>query len=283
MVLVLLILLAVIIVISKAIRIVREYVRLVVFRLGRLIGAKGPGLVLLIPFIDSAVKVDLREFMLDIPPQTCFTKDNAPVDIDLFIYLKVFDPIKSVIEVKDFVNASIGITITTLRAVVGDLSLDDVLARRDYINNVLRTKLDEITDRWGIKVTAVEIKEIRPPRDVQEAMVKQMVAERTKRAMILEATGRKQAVILEAEGRKEALIREAEGEKIARLRRAEGYALALEQINNIAVKIGSNTLYLQYLDTLKKVGESSSTKIVLPLELTTDLLKVARRFLGETE
>ena len=283
MVLVLLILLAVIIVISRAIRIVREYVRLVVFRLGRLIGAKGPGLVLLIPFIDSAVKVDLREFMLDIPPQTCFTKDNAPVDIDLFIYLKVFDPIKSVIEVKDFVNASIGITITTLRAVVGDLSLDDVLARRDYINNVLRTKLDEITDRWGIKVTAVEIKEIRPPRDVQEAMVKQMAAERTKRAMILEATGRKQAVILEAEGRKEALIREAEGEKIARLRRAEGYALALEQINNIAVKIGSNTLYLQYLDTLKKVGESSSTKIVLPLELTTDLLKVARRFLGETE
>jgi len=283
MVLVLLILLAVIIVISRAIRIVREYVRLVVFRLGRLIGAKGPGLVLLIPFIDSAVKVDLREFMLDIPPQTCFTKDNAPVDIDLFIYLKVFDPIKSVIEVKDFVNASIGITITTLRAVVGDLSLDDVLARRDYINNVLRTKLDEITDRWGIKVTAVEIKEIRPPRDVQEAMVKQMAAERTKRAMILEATGRKQAVILEAEGRKEALIREAEGEKIARLRRAEGYALALEQINNIAVKIGSNTLYLQYLDTLRKVGESSSTKIVLPLELTTDLLKVARRFLGETE
>jgi len=283
MVFVSLIFLAIIIVISRAIRIVREYARLVVFRLGRLIGAKGPGLVLLIPFIDTAKNVDLREFMLDIPPQTCFTRDNAPVNIDLFIYLKVFDPIKSVIEVKDFINASIGITITTLRAVIGDLSLDDVLAKRDHINNLLRTKLDEITDRWGIKVTAVEIKEIKPPRDVQEAMVKQMAAERTKRAMILEASGRKQAVILEAEGHKEALIREAEGEKLARLLRAEGYALALEKINDIAMKIGSNTLYLQYLDMLRKLGESSSTKIVLPLELTTDFLKVAKRFLGEIE
>ncbi len=283
MIFVSLVFLVIAIVLSRAIRIVREYVRLVVFRLGRLIGARGPGLVLLIPFIDTAKGVDLREFMLDIPPQTCFTKDNAPVDIDLFIYLKVFDPIKSVIEVKDFVNASIGITITTLRAVIGDLSLDDVLAKRDHINNLLRTKLDEITDRWGIKVTAVEIKEIRPPRDVQDAMIKQMAAERTKRAMILEASGRKQAVILEAEGHKEALIREAEGEKLARLRRAEGYAMALEKINNIAMKVGSNTIYLQYLDALRKIGESGSTKIILPLELTTDILRVAQRFIAETE
>ena len=211
--LILLVVLVIAVVISRAVRIVREYARLIVFRLGRLIGARGPGLVLLVPFIDTAKRVDLREFMLDIPPQTCFTRDNAPVDIDLFVYLKVFDPVKSVIEVKDFVNASIGVTITTLRAVIGDLVLDDVLAKRDQINNLLRTKLDEITDRWGIKVTAVEIKEIRPPRDVQEAMVKQMAAERTRRAMILEASGKKQAVILEAEGHKEALIKEAEGEK----------------------------------------------------------------------
>lgn len=267
------------VIISRAIRIVREYARLIVFRLGRLIGAKGPGLVLLIPFIDTARKVDLREFMLDIPPQTCFTRDNAPVDIDLFVYLKVFNPIKAVIEVKDFVNASIGVTITTLRAVIGDLVLDDVLAKRDQINNILRTKLDEITDRWGIKVTAVEIKEIRPPRDVQEAMIKQMAAERTRRAMILEASGKKQSVILEAEGRKEALVREAEGERLARLRRAEGYAMALEKINEVAAKVGSNTLYLQYLDTLRKVGESTSTKIVIPLELSTDILKVAKKFI----
>ncbi len=283
MVFTLLVFLAIITVVSRAIRIVREYMRLVVFRLGRLVGAKGPGLVLLIPFIDTAKMVDLREFMLDIPPQTCFTKDNAPVDIDLFVYLKVFDPIKSVTAVKNFVNASIGITITTLRAVIGGMTLDDVLAKRDEINNTLRTKLDDITDRWGIKVTAVEIKEIRPPSDVQEAMVKQMAAERTKRAMILEASGKKQAVILQAEGRKEALIREAEGERIARLRRAEGYAMAIEKIDEIASKVSSNTLYIQYLDTLGKVGESASTKIVLPLELTTDMLKVAKRFIGETE
>jgi len=280
MIFVLLIILAIATILARAIRIVREYMRLVVFRLGRLIGAKGPGLVILVPFIDSAKTVDLREFMLDIPPQTCFTRDNAPVDIDLFIYLKVFDPIKSVTEVKDFVNASIGITITTLRAVIGSMSLDDVLAKRDEINNILRAKLDDITDRWGIKVTAVEIKEIRPPSDVQDAMVKQMAAERTKRAMILEASGRKQAVILEAEGRKEALVREAEGERLARLRRAEGYAMALEKIDEVAAKIGSNTLYLQYLNTLDKVGEAPSTKIVLPLELTTDMLEVAKRFLG---
>lgn len=280
MIFVLLLILALATILARAIRIVREYMRLVVFRLGRLIGAKGPGLVILIPFIDSAKTVDLREFMLDIPPQTCFTRDNAPVDIDLFIYLKVFDPIKSVTEVKDFVNASIGITITTLRAVIGSMSLDDVLAKRDEINNILRAKLDDITDRWGIKVTAVEIKEIRPPSDVQDAMVKQMAAERTKRAMILEASGRKQAVILEAEGRKEALVREAEGERLARLRRAEGYAMALEKIDEVAAKIGSNTLYLQYLNTLDKVGEAPSTKIVLPLELTTDMLEVAKRFLG---
>ncbi|RLG89557.1 MAG: SPFH/Band 7/PHB domain protein [Thermoprotei archaeon] len=277
--LILLVVLVIAVVISRAVRIVREYARLIVFRLGRLIGARGPGLVLLVPFIDTAKRVDLREFMLDIPPQTCFTRDNAPVDIDLFVYLKVFDPVKSVIEVKDFVNASIGVTITTLRAVIGDLVLDDVLAKRDQINNLLRTKLDEITDRWGIKVTAVEIKEIRPPRDVQEAMVKQMAAERTRRAMILEASGKKQAVILEAEGHKEALIKEAEGEKIARLRKAEGYAMALEKINEAAAKIGSNTLYLQYLDALKRVGESTSTKIVIPLELSTDILKVAKKFI----
>jgi len=281
MIFILLVLLAVASIASRAIRIVREYMRLVVFRLGRLIGAKGPGLVVLIPFIDTARIVDLREFMLDIPPQTCFTRDNAPVDIDLLIYLKVFDPIKTVTEVKDFSSASIGITITTLRAVIGDLTLDDVLAKRDQINNILRTKLDDVTDRWGIKVTSVEIKEIKPPGDVQEAMVKQMAAERVKRAMILEASGKKQSVILEAEGRKEALVREAEGEKVARIRIAEGYALALEKVNEIAAKVDPNTLYLQYLDTLGKVGESSSTKIVLPLELTTDMLKVAKRFIGE--
>jgi len=130
-------------------KIVPEYKRLVVFRLGKIIGIKGPGLVFLVPIIDSGTWIDLREMVLDIPPQTCITKDNAPVNIDLLIYMKVFDPELAVKSVQNFVMASTGIAVTTLRAIVGDLLLDDVLARRDYINQTLRAKLDEVTDRWG--------------------------------------------------------------------------------------------------------------------------------------
>src|SRR3972149_5921258 len=146
-------------ILTSAIKVVREYQRLVVFRLGRSVGKKGPGLVFLIPIVDKAVWVDLREFFLEIPSQTCITKDNAPINIDFLIYFKVFDPELSVIQVPDFAGAARGIATTTLRAVVGDISLDDVLAKREQINQALRGKLDEVTNRWGIKVTAVEIRE----------------------------------------------------------------------------------------------------------------------------
>ena len=261
-------------IIARSIRIVPEYERLVIFRLGRMIGVRGPGLVILVPIIDSGIKVDLREFVIDIPPQTCITKDNAPVDIDLLVYLKVFDPALAVTSVSNYVAASTGIAMTTLRAVVGDLLLDDVLAKREYINSTLRAKLDEVTDRWGIKVTSVEIKEIKPPRDVQEAMIKQMAAERNRRAMILEAEGKKQSAILEAEGYREAQIRRAEGDRQAAILRAEGVARSLELINETASKVGINTLFLQYLETLSKVAESPATKIVLPMELVTGLTRV---------
>ncbi len=261
-------------ILARSIRIVPEYERLVVFRLGRLIGVKGPGLVIMVPIIDTAVKVDLREFVIDIPPQTCITKDNAPVDIDLLVYLKVFDPEKAVLSVSNYVSASTGIAVTTLRAIVGDLLLDDVLAKREYINSTLRAKLDEVTDRWGIKVNSVEIKEIKPPRDVQDAMIRQMSAERTRRAMILEAEGKKQAAILEAEGYKESQIRKAEGDKQAEILRAEGVSRSLELINNAAAKVGSNTLYLQYLEALKEIARSQSTKIVVPLELMAGVTRL---------
>jgi regulator of protease activity HflC (stomatin/prohibitin superfamily) len=263
-------------ILARCIRIVPEYERLVVFRLGRMIGVRGPGLVLLAPLIDSAVKVDLREFVIDIPPQTCITKDNAPVDIDLLVYLKVFDPALAVTSVSNYVTASTGIAMTTLRAVVGDLPLDDVLAKREYINSTLRAKLDEVTDRWGIKVTSVEIKEIKPPRDVQEAMIKQMAAERNRRAMILEADGKKQAAILEAEGYRESQIKRAEGDKQAEILRAEGVAKSLELINEAASKLGTNTLFLKYLETLGKIAESPATKIVVPMELVSGVLQVVR-------
>ena len=276
LVILLVVVLIVVSIVARCIRIVPEYERLVVFRLGRMIGVRGPGLVLLAPIIDSAVKVDLREFVIDIPPQTCITKDNAPVDIDLLVYLKVFDPALSVTSVSNYVTASTGIAMTTLRAVVGDLPLDDVLARREYINSTLRAKLDEITDRWGIKVTSVEIKEIKPPRDVQEAMIKQMAAERNRRAMILEAEGKKQAAILESEGYRESQIKKAEGDRQAEILRAEGIARSLELINEAASKLGDNTLFLRYLETLSKIAESPATKIVVPMELVSGILQIVR-------
>ncbi|NOZ28002.1 MAG: SPFH/Band 7/PHB domain protein [Chloroflexi bacterium] len=251
-----------------SVKIVREYQRLVVFRLGRCIGERGPGLVLLIPFVDRPVWVDLREVYLEVPKQTCITKDNAPIDIDFLIYWKVIDPTASVVQVGDFAGASQGIATTTLRAVIGDISLDDVLAKREDINQVLRVKLDEVTERWGVKVTSVEIREITPPREVQTAMNRQLAAERERRAMVTEAEGKREAAIRVAEGQKQAAILEAEGNRQAAILQAEGFALALEKIYNIARTIDDKTMNLQYLETLKAIGVSPATKFVLPMEFT---------------
>jgi len=254
---------------AAAIKIVPEYKRIVVLRLGKCIGARGPGLVLLIPLVDRVIWQDLREFVFDVEAQTCITKDNAPVAIDLLIYLKVMDAVPSVVEVENYRNAAQGIAKTTLRAVVGDLPLDDVLAKRDEINQVLRIKMDDVTNRWGIKVTMVEIREIQPPRDVQDAMTRQMAAERNRRALVTEADGKREAAIKVAEGEKQAAILKAEGERQARILTAEGYALALEKIEAAAGAIGSNSMSLQYLDALRAVGISPATKFVLPMEFTT--------------
>jgi regulator of protease activity HflC (stomatin/prohibitin superfamily) len=254
--------------IASTIKIIREYERLVVFRLGRLIGARGPGVVFIFPFINRVNKVDLRERYLEVPHQTCITKDNAPVDIDFLIYNKVTEATQSIVQVQNFEGASIGIATTTLRAVVGDIPLDELLAKREQINQILRSKLDEVTERWGIKVTNVEIREITPPKDVQEAMVRQMSAERTRRATVTEADGKREASILVAEGEKKSNILRAEGDKQAQILRAEGYAGALSQIFGAAKGIDSKTMVLQYLDTLKALGASPSTKYIFPMEFT---------------
>ncbi len=240
----------------SAIRIVPEFKRLVILRLGRFMGVRGPGIVFRIPIIDQLLWVDLRESYFDVPHQTCITRDNAPTDIDFIVYYKVIDPKASVLNVADFKGAAIGIATTTLRAVIGEMMLDEVLAKRDEINQILRTKLDEVTERWGVKITNVEIREILPPSSVQDAMIKQMAAERSRRAIVTEAEGEKQAAILKAEGEKQAAIL-----------KAEGYALALQKISNVAKKLDDNTMKLQYLDGLKAVGESGSTKIIIPMEL----------------
>lgn len=255
-------------ILSAAIKVVREYQRLIVFRLGKSVGPRGPGLVFLIPIVDKAVWVDLREFFLEIPSQQCITKDNAPINIDFLIYFKVLNPEYSVIQVADFAGAARGIATTTLRAVVGDISLDDVLAKREQINQVLRAKLDEVTERWGVKVTTVEIREILPPREVQEAMTRQMSAERSRRAVVTEALGNREAAVTVAEGQKQAAILKAEGDRQAAILRAEGFALALDKIFSVAKTIDAKTMTLQYFETLKTLGQGESTKFIFPLEFT---------------
>ena len=256
----------VLIILPASVRIVREYQRLVVFRLGRCLGAKGPGLILIFPIIDRTVLVDLREMYLEIPQQTAITKDNAPISIDFIIFYKVLDAVASVLAVGQFAGAAQNIAATTLRAVVGDITLDDALAWSDQINQLLRAKLDEVTERWGTKVTSVEIRQVIPPPDVQEAMTRQMSAERTRRAVVTEAEGSRQASITVAEGEKQAAILTAEGERQAAILKAEGYANALETIYAAANKIDAKTMGLQYLEALKALGESESTKFVIPME-----------------
>lgn len=268
------------IILPLSVKIVREYQRLVVFRLGRAIGIKGPGLVFLIPIIDRPVWVDLREFFLEIPRQDSITKDNAPIAIDFITFYKVVEPISSVVQVQDFTGAATNLASTTLRSVVGDIPLDDVLAKRDEINQLLRAKLDETTERWGVKVTNVEIREIIPPPGVQEAMTRQMSAERTRRAVVLEADGTKQAAItvaegnkqsniLQAEGERQANILQAEGERQSAILRSEGFAQALRTVFAAASTVDAKTMGIQYLEALKALGDSPATKFVIPLEFTS--------------
>lgn len=264
-------------ILSMAIKIVREYQRLVVFRLGRSVGAKGPGVIFLLPFLDRAVLVDLREQFLEIPRQTCITRDNAPIAIDFFIYWKVLDPATSVIQVANFAGASQGIATTTLRAVVGDISLDDVLAKREHINEVLRVKLDEVTARWGVKVTTVEISEIFPPKEVQDAMTRQMGAERSRRATVLEADGKREAAIMVAEGEKQSAILKAEGDRQSSILRAEGFSMSLDKVFEVAKTVDSKTMSLQYLEALKALGDSPATKFVFPMEFA-NLLRPFTRY-----
>ena len=275
------ILVIVLLILYLSVRVVQQYEKMVVFRLGRTNErlVRDPGLRFLIPIIDRPVKVDIREQFIEVPSQTTITKDNAPINVDFLIYWRINDPLKSIVNVAYFAGALQGVATTTLRAVIGDILLDEVLSRREQINEVLRTKLDEVTERWGGKVTTVEIREITPPRDVQEAMNRQLSAERTRRAVITESEGRrqseiniaegaKQAAILNAEGERQANILRAEGTRQAQILNAEGFGQALERIYAAAKTIDQKTMLLQYLDALKAIGASPSTTYVIPAEFT---------------
>jgi regulator of protease activity HflC (stomatin/prohibitin superfamily) len=253
-----------------SVRVVQQYQKMVVFRLGKANEGmvREPGLRFLIPIIDRPVKVDLRETLTEVPSQTTITRDNAPINVDFLVYWRIVDPLRSVLAPQRLDDMLLGIASTTLRAVIGDILLDEVLSKREQINEVLRVKLDEVTERWGGKVTTVEIREITPPRDVQEAMNRQLSAERTRRAVITESEGTRQAAINVAEGQKQSEILKAEGDRQAAILRAEGFSQALTRIFQAATGVDQKTMALQYLEALKALGASPATKFVIPTEFT---------------
>jgi regulator of protease activity HflC (stomatin/prohibitin superfamily) len=269
-------------------KIVPEYQRLVRFTLGRFDGApRGPGWVWVVPFVHQTRTVDLREDVIELQPQTCITKDNAPVTVDMIVFLRVVNAEDSVLKIQNYRYAAESIAVTTLRSVIGDISLDDVLAKREQINQLMQVKLDEVTERWGVKVNAVEIREILPPREIQEAMSRQMSAERNRRAVVTEsegtreaavkiADGNREAAILQAEGQKQSAILNAEGARQAAVLNAEGFAMALERIFQAARQIDEKTMSLQYLDMMRSLAAGPSTKWVLPMELTSFVQGFAR-------
>lgn len=268
---------------------IKDYERLARFKWGKFEGMKGPGPVIVVPIMHSARKIHTQIEVIDIPRQTNITRDNAPIDIDFLIYMRVVteDAARAVLEVEDYRTAVIGLATTTLRAVIGDINLDEVLSQRERINNLIREKLDVETERWGIKVTNVEIREIEPPRDIQESMNRQMTAERVRRAVVTEAEGTREAAvtvaegdkaaaILQAEGQRQSEILSAEGDQQAAVLRAEGFSSALDRIHSVARNIDANTLSLQYFETLKELGSSPSTKFIFPMEFTNLLAPFMR-------
>ncbi len=228
----------VVFILASILKVIPEYERAVVFRLGRIIGAKGPGLIILIPFIDRMVRVDLRTVAMDVPPQEIITKDNVPIKVDAVVYFRAFDPVKVVNEVRDYVYATSQISQTTLRSILGQVELDDVLAKRDEINHRLQSIIDRETDPWGVKVSLVEIKAVELPEGMKRAMAKQAEAERERRAKIISAEGEYQAA--------EKLVEAA--------RRIADQPIALQ---------------LRYLQTLVEISaeKSSTTLFPIPIDL----------------
>ena len=271
--------------------IVKQYERIVVFKWGKYTEVRGPGVRWLWPLVNNGSKtVDLREVPVIIPRQTNITRDNAPIDIDFFVYMRIMEdrPQDTILNIENFGLAAQALAMTSLRAVIGEMPLDDVLSKRDQINAQMQIKLDEVTANWGVKVTRVEIKEVEPPRDVQEAMNRQLSAERNRRAAVTEAEGQrdaqinvaegdKQAAVLRATGNREATILEAEGDRQAQILRAQGFSEGMERINQAAMVADPRTMSLQYFDTLKELGAGASTKFIFPMEFTSMLQSFMQR------
>lgn len=277
----------------SAIRIIRPFEKGLVERLGKYQKLLTPGLNLIVPFVDTVIKVDMREVVLDVPPQLVITKDNVNVEVDCIVYAQVTDPARSRYEITNFILAATKLAQTNLRNVIGELDLDACLTSRDKINSQLRDVLDTATDKWGVKVNRVELQRIDPPRDIAEAMSRQMKAERDKRAAILEAEGVKQAEITTAEGHKQSQILNAEGfaqavktkadaEKYKKLTVAQGEGEAILTVFNAIHegKPNEKLITLKYLEMLPKLAEGEANKLFMPIEVTGIISSLAAMIEG---
>ncbi|MEM4347316.1 MAG: SPFH domain-containing protein [Candidatus Altiarchaeota archaeon] len=251
----------------RNIKVIRPFERGIIERFGKYKKTVDQGIVFVLPFIEKLYVVDIRERIIDVPPQEVITKDNATVIADAVIYFRIFDPKKSIYNIENFSLATSMLAQTALRNTIGAMDLDQTLSSRDSINLTLTQTLEKVTDEWGLKITKVEIKKIEPPKDIADAMTKQMKAERMRRAAILEAEGFKQAAILKAEGEKQAAILEAEGKSKAIHMVYDAIHRGVPTNDLIAVK---------YLETLEKIADGKATKIFLPIETSSILGSIAK-------
>ena len=280
--------------VANSIKIVQQYQKGLVETLGKYSSTVGAGINIVIPMFQTLRKVDMREQVMDVAPQNVITKDNVTVTVDAIIYFQITDPVKVVYNVANFALAALKLAQTNLRNVIGDMELDATLTSREKINNQLRAVMDEATDKWGVKITRVEIQKIDPPKDITESMSKQMKAEREKRANILEAEGFRQSAILKAEGEKQAVILESEAKKQKSILEAEGQAEAIKRVAD-AQKYEIDTVYnaihegrptndliaIKYMEALSKIADGKASKVFLPLEtsgVTASLAGIAELF-----
>ena len=270
---------AVIVVITSGVKIVQPYEQAIYMRLGKFVRVLNQGLNFVCPLINQVVKLDLRTEVLDVPKQEVITKDNSPVEVDAVIYIKVTDPKNAFFEVTNYRLATVNLAQTTLRSIIGEMELDEILSSREKINVSLRDILDENTDKWGVKIEAVEIREVDPARKVKDSMEEQTSAERRRRAAILEADGMKRATILEAEGKKksrileaeglrQSMILEAEGKRLATILEGQGEAQKLRIMSVGAASMDSKAMSVLSMQTLQEVGKGESSKIFFPMEVT---------------
>ncbi|MDD3976636.1 MAG: SPFH domain-containing protein [Methanomicrobium sp.] len=282
--------LAIILIFAKGVIIIQPYEQALQIRLGQYIGRLNPGFRWVIPFITEVIKIDLRTQVMDVPKQEVITKDNSPTNVDAIVYVKVIDPEKSYFEVSNYRLATLALAQTTLRGIIGDMELDEVLYNRELINNKLRDILDRETDQWGVKVERVEIKEVDPVGAVKQAMTEQTAAERERRAAILRADGEKRSAILTAEGKRQSMILEAEGDRQSKILRAEGdrksrilqsqgEAQGLRILSLGSRPLDKKAITVLSLDALKQMSNGQATKIIFPFELS-GLIKQSARFLG---